>query len=333
MKKVAFRIRELYRELKRRIHSSYRYIHATNLPLRIVVKKLAEVDIILMGAAIAYGALLTLIPLLIIFASVIGIVLHQSELGIQQLSTIIDAIFPPQPYAVSIKEAIIQLVSDMIAYRTSLGIIGFIALFITATFVFDIVRTALHRIYGIKRKKGLVVSFLHDIWFVLLALVLLFTTNLAVWTLTFLRGMLAKMPEMKPMMIPEFDQILPGSVVILMTAVLFYIVYAHITDERPPRVAALASTATMTVLWLASGKVFSIYLQSYSVIGSIYGPYAFLLVLLLWVYYSSVIFVLGGIVGQVYWETLKTRQDLPERDEEESGGTRGKNASSNPNNC
>ncbi len=85
---------------------------------------------------------------------------------------------------------------------------------------------------------------------------------------------------------------------------MFYIIYGHITDTKPPRAAAIVSTITMTALWVISGKLFSFYLGGFSAIGSIYGPYAFLLVLLLWIYYSSVIFVLGGIVGQAYWETL-----------------------------
>ena len=44
---------------------------------------------------------------------------------------------------------------------------------------------------------------------------------------------------------------------------------------------------------------------SLSAISTIYGPYAFLLVLLFWIYYSSLIFVFGAIVGQVHWERLR----------------------------
>jgi uncharacterized BrkB/YihY/UPF0761 family membrane protein len=62
------------------------------------------------------------------------------------------------------------------------------------------------------------------------------------------------------------------------------------------------------VLWVVSGKLFGVYLRSYSLIGTVYGPYAFLLVLLLWIYYSSIIFVFGGIIGEVYWETVHRRE-------------------------
>jgi membrane protein len=54
--------------------------------------------------------------------------------------------------------------------------------------------------------------------------------------------------------------------------------------------------------------LFAIYLSEFSAISKIYGPYAFILVLLVWIYYSSIIFVFGGIVGQVYWERRKLRE-------------------------
>ncbi len=53
---------------------------------------------------------------------------------------------------------------------------------------------------------------------------------------------------------------------------------------------------------------FALYLSQFSAIGTIYGPYAFILVLLIWIYYSSIIFVIGAIVGQAYWERAKLKE-------------------------
>jgi uncharacterized BrkB/YihY/UPF0761 family membrane protein len=50
--------------------------------------------------------------------------------------------------------------------------------------------------------------------------------------------------------------------------------------------------------------MFAVYLSDFSAIGTIYGPYAFILVLLVWIYYSAIIFIVGGMVGQIYWERL-----------------------------
>jgi membrane protein len=154
------------------------------------------------------------------------------------------------------------------------------------------------------------VSFLHDVWFVLLAFLLLLATNLAIWAISFAHHIAEMVPAFQALSLPAFDKTVPTTVVITMTGLMFYIVYGHITDSRPPTAAAIVSTITMTVLWLISGKLFGLYLSSYSTIGTVYGPYAFLLVFLLWLYFSSIIFVFGGVVGEVYWETLK---QSPER--------------------
>jgi membrane protein len=292
----------------RRVRSTLRFIRAASLFIRTVWKRMGDVDILLLASAISFSILLTMIPILIIIAAFVGIILHGSEVGVPQFAKVLDAIFPAQPFATSIKDSIMQVVADMIAYRTSLGIVGFGALLVTASFVFDILRTALHRIYRIRRRRGVIVSFVHDIGFLFLAFVLLLTANLSIWLVGFLGHQLAQYQALQTLFIPEFFQTIPTGLVIILTAVLFYIVYGHLTDTKPPSSAAVVSTIAMTVLWVVSGKLFGVYLRSYSLIGTVYGPYAFLLVLLLWIYYSSIIFVFGGIIGEVYWETVHRRE-------------------------
>lgn len=266
--------------------------------------KTKEIDILMYSSALAFSVLLTVVPLLLLSASAIGIVFSSSE-TVTQLKAILDAAVPPQPFAANIKDSILNAVTDLAAYRTSLGLVGFVFLTFTASFLFDIVRTVLHKIYRIPRKRGLIASFLHDLGFVFLAFVLLIASNLAVWVVRLLEGALQEYPEIYRRILPEFLETLPVSVVILLTAVMFYIIYRFLTDTKPPRAAAIASTVTMTALWLVAGKIFSVYLTRFSLIGSLYGPYAFILVLLLWVYYSGMAFVFGAIVGEAFWEQLR----------------------------
>ncbi len=296
---------DFWSRLGRRTYRRLRvYGRATKLSSHLVWQRIKGGEILLYSSALSFSALLTMIPLLLLSASAVGILLSSSEMAVQQLNAVLDTMFPPQPFATSIKDSILFLVSDLIRYRASLGVVGVVVLLVTATFVFDIVRTILHKVYGLKRKRNVLVSFLHDVFFVFVAFVLLIGTNLAIWTVSVVGEMLADIPALSQLAIPEVAHAIPTTIVFLVTAIMFYIIYGHITDTKPPRAAAVVSTITMTVLWVISGKLFSIYLAGFSAIGSIYGPYAFLLVLLLWIYYSSVIFVLGGIVGQAYWETL-----------------------------
>jgi uncharacterized BrkB/YihY/UPF0761 family membrane protein len=139
----------------------------------------------------------------------------------------------------------------------------------------------------------------------LLTFAVLTFLNLVVWMLHFLEQMLEQYPRIHDLITGAPLSSLPVWVVIVITALLFYIMYRYVPDSMPPRSAALVSTLTMTVLWLLSGEIFSAYVTRFSAIGSIYGPYAFLLVLLLWIYYSCLIFVLGAVAGELFWERLR----------------------------
>jgi membrane protein len=243
--------------------------------------------------------------MLFLSAAVVGTLLNSDSASLGQVNDFLDALFPQQPYAEEIKASIRSVVSEIITYRRSIGMVGLLVLLWTVTSIFDAVRTVLHRIYELKRTRGLLSSLAHDIGFIFLAFVLFVATNFAIWMYTLLRPLAMNVPALKSFVDAGYTRALPTFTIVVLTAVMFYIVYRFITDVRPPHTAAAISTLTTTVLWIIGGRVFAMYIADWSIIGLIYGPYAFFLVLLIWIYLSSVLFILGGVVGQVYWERSK----------------------------
>ena len=116
---------------------SLRVLEAVWFYTRSISKKIFEDDILFLASGIAFNGILTMIPLMLLTASALGVFLNSSALGVQQLNEILDAIFPPQPFALSIKESILTIISDIVQYRTSLGVFGVIVLIWTATSLFD----------------------------------------------------------------------------------------------------------------------------------------------------------------------------------------------------
>ncbi len=291
--------------IRRLIPVYIRYLRVTEFPFKPLMRRIAGGEILLFASGIAFSAILTMVPLLLISASALGILLQSSEQGLGKLEAVLATIFPEQPFATSIKHSILQMVTDIISYRTSLGIVGFGVLIVTATFLFDVVRTVLHRIYGIRRTKNLFASFLHDVGFVAAVWVLLIVSNLTLWAADVLDRLLYRFSFWAELHSVEWLVSIPSAVVYVLIAVMFYIVYRNLTDAKPPRTAAIVSTVTMTVLWIVSARLFALYLSTFSAISTVYGGYAFILVLLFWVYYSSLVFVIGAMAGQVYWESKK----------------------------
>jgi membrane protein len=274
---------------------------------RTITKKLFKHDIFFLASGLAFNCILTMIPLFLLTAAAVGWFMNSSGPGLRQLNDMLDALIPPQPFAANIKHTILNIIGEMVKYRTPLGLVGVPALIWTATSLFDALRTVLHTINETKSTKTFLMSLVQDIWFVFFAFALLVASNIAIWAFSIVEALTRAVPGVDWVMIQSYTRPSSHAIVILLTACMFYLVYRRIPDVRPPKSAALVSTITTTAIWIASGRVFTIYLTNYSDIGTLYGPYGFLLVLLLWIYYSSFIFVVGGIVGQTFWERQKSR--------------------------
>ncbi|MFN0158318.1 MAG: YihY/virulence factor BrkB family protein [Bacteroidota bacterium] len=276
--------------------------------VRGIARKIKNDDILFLASGLSFNGILTMIPLMLLSASALGVFLNSSELSIQQLHGILDTIFPQQPFATNIKESILTVISDIITYRTSLGIFGALVLIWSATSLFDALRSVLHTVYGIPRTRGLFAGMLRHVGFVLLVFLLFIATNISLWLFSIVENVAINVPALQRFDFTWLSRNVPTAVVVLLTALMFYIIYQYIPDTKPPRIAGVISTITTTVLWVISGRVFAIYLSEFSAFSKIYGAYAFILVLLLWIYYSSIVFILGGIVGQTYWERLKLKE-------------------------
>lgn len=287
---------------------SLRVLEAVWFYVRGIAKKIKDDDILFLASGLAFNGILTMIPLMLLTASAIGIFLNSSEAGIRQLHDVLNAAFPPQPFATSIKESILTMVSDIIAYRTSLGLFGILVLLWTATSLFDALRSVLHAIYRIPRTKGLLSSLLHDLGFIFLVFLLFLASNISLWLVSLIEQIAERMELFGSLDFSLFKDTLPTLIIFLLTGCMFYIIYRYIPDSKPPKAAGVISTLTTSVVWIVSARLFALYLSEFSAIGTLYGTYAFILVLLIWIYYSSVIFIFGGMVGQIYWERLKLKE-------------------------
>jgi membrane protein len=283
-------------------------IESTRFYARSIWRKLLEDDVLFLASGLAFNGIFTMIPMLFLSAAAIGALVNSYSLGIRQVNEILDAAFPPQPFAQQIRETIASMVMDFVTYRQSIGIAGLLGVLWTGTSMFDALRSALHRIYELKRTRGLFASFLHDVGFMTIAFFLFLAINFALWVYTIIKPIAQHVPVLSSLVNTQFTQTLPTMIIVLLTAVMFYIIFRYLTDVKPPREAAIISAFTTTVLWVIGGRAFALYISNWSIIGQIYGPYAFMLVLLLWIYISSLLFVFGGIVGQVYWERKRLKE-------------------------
>ena len=63
-----------------------------------------EEDLPFLASGIAFNSLLWLIPYLLLLTSLFGVVLNSSDAAFRSINELLDSVFPPQSYALKIKE-------------------------------------------------------------------------------------------------------------------------------------------------------------------------------------------------------------------------------------
>lgn len=265
-------------------------------------RRFQEEDVLVLSSGLAFNGILCMIPLLLLLTSFLGMFLNSSELAVQRIDEILTTAFPPEPYALKIKTSIQDIVSHIIQYRTSFGLIGLATLIWTTASLFTASRTVLNRIYRLQPGRWAILGTLKDLLYVILAGVLFLLSNIVPWLITGIGSGFTQFLTLKSTLLDWSVKNLPSGLAVLLTFLMFLVLYRFIPQKGITfKVAAVSSLAT-TVLWVVLGRAFRWYLLTFGSFGQLYGTYAFLLVLLIWTYYSSIVFIFGAMVGQLFRE-------------------------------
>lgn len=252
-----------------------------------------------LSAALAYYAIFSLAPLLIIVIAIASLVFDQEAVRGEvqrQLQGFIG-------------ESSAKTIESMIAAQhrgssLTATIIGIATLIFGASGVFGQLQDALNTIWEVKPKPGRgIKGFIRDRFLsltmvlglgFLLLISMVITTLLEVFTKTI--GAWLTLP---PFLVGAFSVIVSFLVVTLLFAMIFKVLPDVTIKWRDVWIGALSTALLFTL-----GKyVLSLYLGREST-ASAYGAAGSFVVILLWIYYSSVILFLGAEFTQVYANEL-----------------------------
>ena len=261
-----------------------------------------------MGAAIAYYAVFSLAPILIIVIAVAGVAFGRQAAEGALFGELADLVGAESAVAV---QAILRSASGTASgiFATALGI-G--TLIIAATAVLSELQSALNLIWKAPPSRGLGVWHLLRTRLVSLSVILvigfLLLVSLVVSTaLAALSGYL--------------DWILPGLATILhivhltlsfgFTTVLFAMIFKMLPDKAVEWGEVWLGAAVASLLFTVGKYLISLYIGS-SNIASTYGAAGALIIILVWVYYSVQILLLGAEFAKAYTDQRRALRKLPQ---------------------
>jgi membrane protein len=266
---------------------------------RRVYQKAGDDDIFFLAGGIAFNVLVAALPFLLLLIAVFGYVLKRAVDDPEQAAVnYVLSILPPSQKIVLLTRA---LVRQVVGGRTQFGILGLVLFIWTSTRLFGSLRSVLKHIFDLPEERGIVQGKIFDLGMVLVAGTLfLMNTGITVaveaaqaYGVEWLG--LAGRHEWEVLQ-RVFARLLAFAFILLM----FVLIYRFLPLRRTPwRISIVAATFTALVWEMLKG-IFAWYVGAVADYKTTYGTLATLVLLFLWIYYSAIVFVLGGEVAQVY---------------------------------
>jgi membrane protein len=238
------------------------------------------------AAALSFYVVLSVIPLLFVLISVGSYIVGSTNSFFPYIISILKQFIP------DISPAVINDVGTLLQKRGTIGVLGFIFLLFSSDLALLEAKRSLDVIFRLEKRKnplfikgksmlviivgGIAVSFLFiitPIFKVLIKLDLpLLSTTLYV-----------------------IAQILSSRIfAFFMIFLLFTAAYYFLPSKRIDRKYIIIAGGITTILWTAVRVLFSWYLTHHSRINIVYGSLAAIIITILWVYYTSLIFLFSA---------------------------------------
>ena len=259
------------------------------------------------AAALTYYALMSLFPTLLVAAAVLG-VFGQEALVTETASYLKDAGAPQETV-----DAVTKALESAQSQRgTAVGalVIGLATAMWGAAGAFGSVGAALNQVFRVEEGRGFVKHKLHNLGWTLLLILLAAVTLM----LLFLGGGIASdlLGEIglgdSAVMVWNILR-WPGALLVAM--LVYAVVYYAAPNVEIRRWQYITPGAVFGVLlWILASAAFFVYVSTFSSYSATYGAFATVVILLIWLYLTSAVLLLGAELNAVV--DLRRSRNLPQ---------------------
>ena len=251
-----------------------------------------------MSAAIAYYAFFSLFPLSLALIAVFSLVLGVEGFEEKLITGLREQI----PVLAEADDAFLGNFFESISTgRTAGGVVAIIGLFWVSQQVFSAIRKSINIIWGINKTRPFLTERLMDIALMFGAATLLFASVLITGVITFISELSASWLPDAPISDPALWQRAAVFIPLVLTFTVFLTLYWWLPNTklrfREVWPTALAGAAAFEI----SKAIFVFYLRNMSgVATSIYGGVSAIIVLMIFVYVSAIILLVGAMLTSRY---------------------------------
>ncbi len=269
--------------------------------LALIYEKAGQDDIFFIAGAIAFNVVVAFVPMVLAVLGIASAILriHSADPGGTLERVILDNIPPLGPDQ---QKTIGDWLDNVVAQAPKLIGIGTIVFMWLATRLIGTLRTALRHVFDINRDRGIIAGKLFDLRMVFVA-GLFFAINV---TLTLGLDLVANagidvlgLLGAGKGQISFAQWVWTRLVALFFLWITFVLVYRYLPARRTSWRTSLTAATFTALLSELLKETFSWYVTNLADYRSTYSNVATFIVLVLWIYYTSVVFVLGGEIAQV----------------------------------
>ena len=270
-----------------------------------VIKSTIKDDCPVMAAGMAFNLILTLFPFLIAITAVFGML--GTEETVNDITVSIRSIAP---------QGALYLVGEVLRETlnsSSRGIftVSFFIGIVFASNAINVLRKLLNEAYGVPETRPVWKVRALTLWVIILFVLAVFViTNLIIMgkvILLFLDDYIGL-----PDQVINTINFIRWPVTFLMLFIVGFIIYYFIpnisTGFKNRILSTLPGTLFFIGAWLGMSRLFGLYVENFGQYNKVYGTFGAVIILLLWLYYTSFIILAGGEVNSEFYRCIKTKE-------------------------
>jgi membrane protein len=255
-----------------------------------------------LAMGLAFNLLLYFIPLALLLISLLGYTFLESERAMAEVQSVVRQFLPQS------EQTFADNLAAIAANRGILGLVGSTFFFVFSSTLFGSVRHVLNIVFKAQQRRGFISGLFRDFLMMLITAILLMLSIGAGTLLALARTIgIERLPVAAPML--ELVWGLTGKLLALgLLASLFYLLYRYAPARRLSRGALIVASLSATILFELARWAFNWYVAFAYETLALYGVLGGLMFFFFWLYYASLVFVIGAEIGFAYEQTrlLKT---------------------------
>jgi len=246
-----------------------------------------------LAASLAFFSLLSLFPLVFLLLYCISFLVSQNELGEQFLLSFLKGFLP------SLGEHLAEELHRISALESVRWVV-FLSCAWFGALVFYELDYALNVVFESTRRRHPLISTAISVALLGATSVLLVVSYVATQTINLLIGYVPRLGGLDLVGLAAHDFVLTYTVPFVLAFVTVSLLYRYVPRRSPEWREAMVGAMTFGLLWVAAKLLFVTYSGYATVYVRLYGSLLEIVLLLLWVYYSSQLLFFGAEVTQVY---------------------------------